>query len=194
MTKEEAKEIILTVRAYYASLTAGYPKGKDVVAFGEYMCSEVANACLMAVKALEQEPCEDCISLNELDKIITKAIDDSENQTECQTLRWVLDVMSELSSVTPQQTRWIPVSERLPEDEQECLITSKGLGEFHIDIATYSTNLYKVDKYDFHTKKDVSGFYGIDTEYGYYEWSDVVAWMPLPQPYEGDKEGADDEH
>ena len=85
-----------------------------------------------------------------------------------------------------EQTMWIPVSERLPEDEQECLITYKGIGGFHIDLATYSTNLYKVDKYDFHTKKDISGFYGFDTEYGYYEWSDVVAWMPLPQPY---KEG-----
>ena len=48
----------------------------------------------------EQQPCEDCISLNKLDDIITKAIDESENQTECQTLRWVLDVMSELTSVT----------------------------------------------------------------------------------------------
>lgn len=63
----------------------------------------------LAIKALEQQPCEDCISLNKLDDIITKAIDDSENQTECQTLRWVLDVMSELPSVTPNQKvgRWI---------------------------------------------------------------------------------------
>ena len=55
----------------------------------------------MAIKALEQQPCEDCISLNKLDDTITKAIDESENQTECQTLRWVLDVMSELPSITP---------------------------------------------------------------------------------------------
>ena len=81
------------------------------------------------------------------------------------------------------QTRWIPVSERLPEDEQECLITYKGVLTFHIEVATYSTNLCKVDKYDFHTKKDISGFYGFDKEWGYFEWSDVIAWMPLPQSY-----------
>ncbi len=85
---------------------------------------------------------------------------------------------------------WIPVKKRLPEDEQECLITYKEVGEFHVDIATYSTNLCKVDKYGFHTKKDISGFYGFDGEYGYYEWSDVVAWMPLPERY---KEGEEEE-
>lgn len=62
----------------------------------------LGQAIDLAIKALEQQPCEDCISLNKLDDIITKAIDDSENQTECQTLRWVLDVMSELPSVIPQ--------------------------------------------------------------------------------------------
>ena len=63
----------------------------------------------VAIEALEQQPSEDCISLNKLDDIITKAIDESENQTECQTLRWVLDVMSELPSVVPKQKvgKWI---------------------------------------------------------------------------------------
>ena len=34
MTNSEAKEILFTIRGYYASLTAGYPKGKDCVALG----------------------------------------------------------------------------------------------------------------------------------------------------------------
>lgn len=33
---------------------------------------------------------------DKLDEIITKQIDISNNQVECQTLRWVLDVMSEM--------------------------------------------------------------------------------------------------
>lgn len=183
LSTERAIEALYTVRAYYASLTAGYPKGKDCKGIGDVMCSEIANSCLMAIKALElmdkiskrdierfsemdytdgynkgwvdckkaleqepitwivgkdncqvavrnmpidkmkkicatigeeeQQPCEDCISLNKLDDIITKAIDDSENQTECQTLRWVLDVMSELPSVQPQPKRgkWIPTND-----------------------------------------------------------------------------------
>ena len=55
MTNKEAIEALYTVRAYYASLTAGYPKGKDCRGIGDVMCSEIANSCLMAIKALEQE-------------------------------------------------------------------------------------------------------------------------------------------
>lgn len=36
--------------------------------------------------------------LDKLDDIITKALDESNNQVECQTLRWVLDVISKLRS------------------------------------------------------------------------------------------------
>lgn len=35
-------------------------------------------------------------ALNNLDEIITEQLDISDNQTECQTLRWVLDKISEL--------------------------------------------------------------------------------------------------
>ena len=76
LSTERAIEALYTVRAYYASLTAGYPKGKDCRGIGDVMCSEIANSCLMGIKALEQielnpsyngvktelEPCEDeCI-------------------------------------------------------------------------------------------------------------------------------------
>ena len=43
------------------------------------------------------------IDVYKLDKIIVNAIDASTNKVECQTLRWVLDKISELSSVTPQE-------------------------------------------------------------------------------------------
>lgn len=47
----------------------------------------VQEAIDMAIKALEL--------LDKLDKTITEQIDMSYDQTECQTLRWVLDKMSE---------------------------------------------------------------------------------------------------
>lgn len=56
LSKERAIEALYTVRAYYASLTAGYPKGKDRRGIGDVMCSEIANSCLMAIKALERIP------------------------------------------------------------------------------------------------------------------------------------------
>lgn len=35
-------------------------------------------------------------ALDKLDEIITEQLDQSDNQVECQTLRWVLDRISEL--------------------------------------------------------------------------------------------------
>lgn len=65
-------------------------------------------------------------------------------------------------SVKPQEPKWIPVSERLPEE-----------------IGTYMTTI----NYD--------GEHGLVTERYYYgrdlKWNDecVIAWMPLPEPYKG---------
>ena len=89
-------------------------------------------------------------------------------------------------SVTPapKKERWIPCSERLPEDGQRCIVTTKGrLSYSYCEIASYSNNLYNVDEFDFYDKKNTSGFYNYDSEYGYYENTDVIAWMPLPEPY-----------
>ena len=49
---------------------------------------DIVQAINMAIQALK--------SLNKLDEIITEQIDISYDQTECQTLRWVLDKMSEV--------------------------------------------------------------------------------------------------
>lgn len=56
LSTERAIDALDTVRAYYASLTVGYPKGKDCKGIGDVMCSEIANSCLIAIKALRQEP------------------------------------------------------------------------------------------------------------------------------------------
>ena len=57
----------------------------------------------------------------------------------------------------PSAQRWIPVTKRLPENDDECL-------------TILEDGLYYVQAYS-------------DGEW-YYD--DVVAWMPLPKPWEGD--------
>lgn len=73
LSTERAIEALYTVRAYYASLTAGYPKGKDCRGIGDVMCSEIANSCLMAIKALEQQQnvhdtCKKCVEFSEFEQ------------------------------------------------------------------------------------------------------------------------------
>lgn len=86
--------------------------------------------------------------------------------------------------------QWIPVTERLPENKQPCLLTIGYGGKLYCDISIYSTDLYTIDKYDFADKHGKSGWYYRDSEYGYCEHTGVLAWMPLPEPYsrkEGEK-------
>ena len=63
---------------------------------------------------------------------------------------------------------WIPVSERLPEENQKCLITTRWqtvlLAEYRLDYF----RLFYAERWDFETK-------------------DVTAWMPIPEPYRGDE-------
>lgn len=60
--------------------------------------------------------------------------------------------------------RWIPVSESLPEEEVQVLVTDDAGGLATIDVDC--------------------GYF--DKEYGRFEWfhsQNVTAWMPLPEPY-----------
>lgn len=94
-----------------------------------------------------------------------------------------------INSVSKKSTGWISASERLPEDERECLVTlvkTYGAPEMFCGIANY-------------LKFGDAGYWN-ENKYGYLEWekySDgnggtkaykVIAWMPLPEPYKEDKE------
>lgn len=50
-----------------------------------------------------------------------------------------------------------------------------------VRVISYATDLYKVDKFDFADKKDKSGWYSYDAEWGYFERNDILYWMELPK-------------
>ena len=79
-----------------------------------------------------------------------------------------------------EQPRWISVSERLPEVNGQYLTTIEGIGYYN-RIRSFTNSLHKIDKYKFSSKE--AGWYFYDSECGYIEEADVIAWMPLPQPY-----------
>ena len=75
----------------------------------------------------------------------------------------------ESSSENPN--KWIPVSERLPEEEQDVLICNEK-GDIEISSGSKST---EVDDFIWYT----SGW----------KFGKVIAWMPLPEPYKAESEG-----
>ena len=73
-----------------------------------------------------------------------------------------------------ERSEWIPVSERLPEEDGEYLVAS---GEF---IYVYS---YGIPLMPMNERNRRWGWYESTSEGDFY--MDVDAWMPLPEPYKG---------
>lgn len=100
-----------------------------------------------------------------------------------------LDALKVAIKTLEQEPKWIPVSERLPEKKGDYLVTQKATFSDYVymSVIGYALNLHDVDEYDFADKKR-PGWYEYDGEYGYYEIDNVVAWMPLPEPYKAESE------
>jgi len=144
---------------------------------------------IMAIKALEQEP--DAIH-NEREQAYMKGYEDASKRfrTEpCEdaiSRQAVLDLCERfdgyvpysvlsnydmLPSVSTEKTgRWIPVSERLPEEEGKYLayIVNK-----HDNRFQYAMTAYFIPGQEWCPDDECAS-------------NNVVAWMPLPQPYRGE--------
>ena len=81
----------------------------------------------------------------------------------------------EIIEAQPQVGGWIPVSERLPEDEYGVLVTVNGKHNNTTFIDALEIAEYDSDE-------------GWIIE-GYLDWinPDVTAWMPLPEPYKEER-------
>lgn len=142
---------------------------------------------------LEQQPCEDCISreavmkcfkkwqpymatrlldyeqeLKELSSVTPKYTDEEIDKAQAVEQAYI-DKMVELAveELKTPKAEWIPVSERLPEDYIHvlCQFYLGGMGECYLAHGAFHV---------------VGGLVMTCNE--------VVAWMPLPQPYNAESE------
>lgn len=82
---------------------------------------------------------------------------------------------------------WVPVSERLPKDDRDYLVTKRGIsGRPVVTTRCFIKDLFKFDEYKFWDKKGISGWCDYDSEYGYYIDDKVIAWCELPEPYKAE--------
>lgn len=79
-----------------------------------------------------------------------------------------------------QKPEWIPVSERLPEEDTDVLVTRKFLGIKDVPESTYVEIANHIDGY----WTACSDEYKVARS----RHSDPIAWMPLPECYRGEKD------
>jgi hypothetical protein len=153
MTKEEAKEIFLN-RGFVNGLFDGDKWRQSIVVVSKW---------------LEQEPC-DCISRQAVLACKQTFTDNAGYETEYVDIE---DIKA-LPSIQPKpKTEWIPVSERMPEDGEECIITIRERWgedeEWDYEITTaYYHNDKWIPSYDVWEGQEL----------------EITAWMLLPtEPY-----------
>lgn len=163
MTKEERLEWLKCIEKdiYVSSLESTF--------------ADDSKSCAIhsIIEELEQEPTTknylgvDCISRVEVKKIAKEmyfevanmeldvnTISDCISYTSSKCREVLERKLQTLPSVTPQETRWVSVTEKLPEEDGGYLVTVK---RGYVTTALWVGN----------TK----------------HWNEVTAWMPLPKPY-----------
>lgn len=113
---------------------------------------------------------EDCISREEVRQLICK---NNDKYGYSNRFHEFTEECLKLPSATPR-VEWIPVSERLPKNTGWYLITFKTAN----GVAVCELSYRKPENY--WTDKDISKKV-LDN-------NDILAWMPLPQPYKAESE------
>ena len=163
MTLEEARETFLN---------RGWIKAEG----GTYFDGDKWREAVMVISDyLQKEQCEDLISRQ-------AAIDAIERNAYRHTyIDQIVDIIKGLPSAQPEQ-RWIPCSERLPEEYGEFLVTmtekakAKDLG-FDIDETYIRKMRYNSNGWQF--PRHIPSWINEAVK------DEVLAWMPLPEPYKG---------
>ena len=164
-----------------AITTAEEYRQRMIQAFHNADCDELISVvCLPTEKEFEhlewllkahykKEPCEDTISRQAVLALRRNRIRNMRGEIVEETIN-VVDV-----EALPSAQQWIPVTERLPENNRQVLVYAKSA---HFALAKYdemreADGTYKMQWVTFDAWKP------------FYTIKDVIAWMPLPKPWEG---------
>ena len=106
-------------------------------------------------------------------------------QSCAEEYRQIAEWLKELKQLS-EQTRWIPVSERLPEEPGEYLIVWTGILGEHGTKRTRP--LMSIAEYEIYDSENYADWITTMYEFEYYHDIKVLAWMPLPEPYKAESE------
>ena len=163
-----------------------------------YLTSEDSELIESAIKALEQQPCEDCISREQAVDAVADLFEMSEYphpypQGKPIRLKDIKEKLKQLPPVQPKikTEHWIPVSERLPKDIKPVIVTWKNTDpksyyQYIVGKHFIGTAHYKNGKWFWYSSvtEDLLAEYGRCDSEEFDEAIEVIAWMPLPEPYE----------
>lgn len=114
---------------------------------------------------LHESPCEDAISREAVIQIIENKLNPCTDMFKCLEMSEVKEDVEHLPSVKPQRPskKWIPITERLPEDNIHvlCQFNLNGMAECYLAHGVFHI---------------VGGVV--------MSCNEVLAWMPLPEPYQ----------
>ena len=160
MTTQEAIEILTEMRDWNDYITQ-------------------SDALQMAIDELEKKPAansEDAISRQAVMDGLGKYHEGADLHID--GLTYAYDLVCKLPSVSTEKTgRWIPVSEKLPEENEyigdvcKYYLIQDEYGDMHV------AHLSNVGWIPMDSLKAIG--------------NEVIAWMPLPQPYKGESEVSD---
>ena len=86
----------------------------------------------------------------------------------------IIDIFDRVTRSIEQEHKWIPVTERLPEPNRLvlCYITTGTIETYFLALWNDTLNAWE---------EGIGGYRLLENDLGY----EVIAWMPLPEPYEG---------
>lgn len=113
---------------------------------------------------LEQEPCEDAVSRTEVLNLVRFNAFHVKSQ---------IKAIENMPSVTPQEPNWIKCSEHLPDFDVDVLATTKKYGDV-VKVTRWRTIL-KDCGWEWVLVDNIEG--------NAYNSDEIIAWIPLPQPY-----------